>query len=717
VIAVAGGFWMARRPIMARVENVLVQRLAERGVYLHYDRRSWSLGQGLRLEEVVLHREAKGEHPLIEVSTHAVAISVPELFKTRSLISRWSTKDATVTLHDDAGPVTFEHVTTKIVVRARVIETSRLDFQQGPRTFALSGKVLLAQSADEPPAEPAPFAIDLSTVREVLSVLDFKEGHTPFAIQGSYSLDLRAEAAVWQADLVGTGRDIEWQGVPLRVATAQGQLSYTGMKLTSRLQFTTGSAEVSLTRRDWDAAPLLIVGSLTDGANETDKFSAAYENPSRTLSVNSLRGKAHLLEFAANFPTLTPRLPTDVQFQKFPDLAVTNFSYSFARQSDAWSASSIQTHSPGDVTSVVGGEPLKIAALEGVVAFVDNGWKAQLKSGPMSWRMLSVKGAEIDGSLANSRLQAKLDLRLSKGSTALELSSADWPRTPLHFTGSLTDSHGLIDRVTGRYQQEPAELRIAQLSGKANLLEYATNFPGLTAPPSESFGFRAFPEIAVTDFTYRPGKSMTLGSLRLVNPADLTVTFRDRPVAIDRVEGQVGFDGRAWKLSRIRGRLFDGQFSLDGSYENGTLRRADITASNLHLAEFKAWQGDTANSIGAAVLAFDYRGAIGSDLLQFTGAGAIRMENAPIVKVPLLDQTYALEYFNRPAAASFKEGCGSGNDSEAKPPLAEFKIVERLGKSLQPLWGSVAIAWYEKNPDIPARPPCLRCLHRLRSES
>ncbi len=406
VIAVVGGFWMARGPIMARVESVVVQRLAERGVYLHYSRRSWSLGQGLRLEEVVLHREAKGEHRLIEVSALAVAISIPELFKTRSLISRWSTNDATVTLHDEEGPMTFEHVTTKIVVRARQIETSRLDFQRGPRTFALSGKILLAQNADEPPA-PAPLLIDLSTVREVLSVLDFKEGHAPFALQGSYSLDLRAGAAVWQADLTGTGRDLEWQGVPLHNATVQGRLSSAGMNLTSRLQFTTGSADVSLTRRDWKDGPLLIAGSLTDGANQTDEFSATYENASRKLNVSSLRGKAHLLEFAGNFPMLVPHLPTVVQFQKFPDLVVTDFSYSFAKQPAAWSVASIQTHSPGEVTLLVGGEPLKIGALDGVVAFANNTWKAQLKTGPLSWMMLAVKGADIDGTLAASRLQAK----------------------------------------------------------------------------------------------------------------------------------------------------------------------------------------------------------------------------------------------------------------------------------------------------------------------
>src|SRR6185369_413722 len=119
------------------------------------------------------------------------------------------------------------HVTTRLVVRAQEIETSRLDFQQGPGTFALSGKILLAQNTNKPPAAPAPLTINLSTVRDVLSVLDFKEGHEPFAIQGNYSLDLRGAEAVWQADLAGTGRDVEWQGVPMRVASSLGRAATT----------------------------------------------------------------------------------------------------------------------------------------------------------------------------------------------------------------------------------------------------------------------------------------------------------------------------------------------------------------------------------------------------------------------------------------------------------------------------------------------------------
>jgi hypothetical protein len=309
------------------------------------------------------------------------------------------------------------------------------------------------------------------------------------------------------------------------------------------------------------------------------------------LSFSNIRGKANLLEFAGNFPMLAPHVPRGIQFQTPPDVVVTNYSYSFAKESDPWSVGSIQIHTTGDVTLPLESERLKIHGLEGGISFAENTWKAQLKSGLLTVRNLSARSAAIDGTLAGAQLRARLDLGLAKGSAALELSSTDLSRAPVRFTGSITDSQGLIDHVSGSYQQEPVELKIAKLNGKADLLEYLTNFPGFTTPPVQAFGFRSFPEVAVTDFTYHPGKPVTLGSLRLVNPTDLTVTFRDHPVAMDRVEGEVGFDGRAWQFTHVRGRLFDGQFALDGSYEDGVLRRADITASNLHLAKLKAWLG------------------------------------------------------------------------------------------------------------------------------
>jgi hypothetical protein len=636
------GLWLARASIAGRVENALVQRLAERGVYLHYDRRSWSVWHGLHLEGAILRREANGNRPVVEASALTVDISLSELLKTRSVVSRCRMKDATVTLHDDAGAIVFEHVSTQLILRSGEIETPRLDFGHGPLTFALVGKILIAPGAEVQPS-PGPFILDLTTVRDVLSVLDFKEGHPPFAIHGTYTLDLRGDAVLGLATRAGAGQGVEWQGVPLRTATAQAELSSAGMNLTSRLQFTAGTADVSVSRKDWDAAPLLVAGTFTDAAGQTDEFSASYDGASETVNVSSLRGKAQLIEFARNFPRWTPVLPANLQIQKFPDLAMTNVSYTFApKAGSAWKVGAIETRSPADITLLLGGEPLSVAGLEGSAALAENTWKARLKTGRVTWRDLVTRDSRIDATVADAQLKATLGLQLTSGSADLAVSSADWMRAPLQFSGSITDSQGQQDRVSGSYQRDPAVLRIAELSGKANLLEFGTNFPGIVATLPQNIRVRTFPEIAVKSFVYQPGKPSTVDSLRLVSPADITATIQGRPVALDRMTGQVAFDGRAWRLSQMRGRLFNGQWSLDGTYEKGVLRGSRISASALHLAELKAWLGDSPNSIGEAILAFDYRGAVGTDLSQFTGSGTIRMENAPVVKVPLLDQTYAL---------------------------------------------------------------------------
>ena len=100
-------------------------------------------------------------------------------------------------------------------------------------------------------------------------------------------------------------------------------------------------------------------------------------------------------------------------------------------------------------------------------------------------------------------------------------------------------------------------LRVESLSGRADLFEFARNFPGVPAKLPEIVKLRSFPEIAVTDFVYRLGEEPTVGALRLVSPADITLTVRGQPLAIDRLTGQVSFDGKTWKYAITDGKFAD----------------------------------------------------------------------------------------------------------------------------------------------------------------
>lgn len=280
---------------------MLIQRLEDRGLYLHYTKRSWSAWDALRLEGVALHRTAKRDQPVVEMSALTVDFALLESATNRAVVSRWRSDDATLKLHDDAGIVTFEHVSAAVVVRAGEIEIPQMESRNDGLAFAFSGKLLLAHDSERIPGKADDFTLDLSTVRAVLTVAAFKADGKPFAIQGTYFSDFRDTPVVWQADLAGTGKAVEWQGVPLRDAIVSAQLSNTGMKLTSNLQFARGSAKASVSRSNWKESPLLITGSFADSAGQTNDFSASYESTAKLVQSTVSAGAQTCWSLLATF--------------------------------------------------------------------------------------------------------------------------------------------------------------------------------------------------------------------------------------------------------------------------------------------------------------------------------------------------------------------------------------------------------------------------------
>ena len=94
-------------------------------------------------------------------------------------------------------------------------------------------------------------------------------------------------------------------------------------------------------------------------------------------------------------------------------------------------------------------------------------------------------------------------------------------------------------------------------------------------------------------------------------------------------------------LTGVSGQSLGGRFSVDGLYD-GALRQSTLSVTKLRLAELSSWKDDAQGSFADAVLSLDYRGTLGAEPAQLTGSGTIQMEDAPLVKVPLLDQTATL---------------------------------------------------------------------------
>ncbi|MEO8351976.1 MAG: hypothetical protein ABI680_09605 [Chthoniobacteraceae bacterium] len=589
VICVA--VWAEREPLSAKIEARFIRQLNEHGVYPHYSQRSWLPWRGLRFDRVVMHRDAGENDPVIELSGLTVELPWTAIWEHRDVISRWQTTDATLTLHDAAGSIAFDHVAADIVLRGQRLEILKLKVRHQSVSCDVAGGIILKAPAQKMPAsagEPKPsppreFAVNLQVVRTVLAWLDFKPDAGPFDIYGTVSMDFQA-APEWQAELRGTGQGVEWKGIPLRAASAHGEFSQAGMRITPDVRFTKGSAKVAISREGWKGSPLLVAGEFADNAGRADTFSASYDPPSRGYVVAALDGAADLSAFATNFPGLLPHLPAGIQIRTFPEIAARNILWTSQDPSGTWSVDSLEFKTPADATITLGGRPLTIDGVKARASRGNGHWRIQGTSGRISWGDLSARSSKVECELGASEVKFESRFGLAKGSIDFAGSTKTKQPAAWIFTGSVADAAGLVDRFSGQYDARTRSLSLAKLAGKTNLVEIASNFRGVAALLPKGLQIRTFPDLAVENFSHRTGSGpdrWSVGSVQVRSPANITVAINGRPLAIDQLTGLGTFDGKTWRLAKVSGQSLGGRFSLDGAYDGDTFRDATVVVTKV----------------------------------------------------------------------------------------------------------------------------------------
>lgn len=468
-----GLLWAGYEVLLQTAQSRLNDRLAARGLVLTSASQSWSAWKGIALKDAALRRlpgtEGADAAPLMEMSSLHVDVLWRETWTAGSAITRWQAEDATLTLHDEAGPVTLSHVSTDFDLRSGDIEIKRLDAVQGPLSFALRGKILLADT-QAPSTPKSPFKLNLRPLRSTLNTLRFNPERGPFHVTGDFTVDRRSSPPVWSGEVRGTGKDVEWRGLPLRDALVQGTVSQTGLELTCDLALLQGSALVKLSREGWSQTPLNMTGTLTDTASRRDEFRASYLGSARTLTVDEISGPADLIELGRTYPPIAERIPDFVQVKTFPDLIAKDFV---------------------------------------------------------------------------------------------------WPLAP-------------------------------------------------TEP------------------------EWTLGSLQLRSSADLILTLRDHPLAVNDLTGRLSQKGGVWHFDDLKGQLLEGRFTLEGDYDGRILNKARVSLRSLRLARLSPWLGKVSADLDDSDLSLTYSGAICRDPVRSTGSGSLVLTNAPVVHLPLIEQAYTL---------------------------------------------------------------------------
>lgn len=352
--------------LLSAGQKELKQQLAARGLSLESSSEWWSFLGGIVLKDASLRHLDDAHQPLIEFGALKVGVLWGEFLRQHKVATRWQADDVDLTLTDADGGISIDHFTLDCEVRGNRIAITRLNANHDALRFVLSGQIITAAATKEP---PGPIALDLKPLREVFAAIGIKAGTGPFTIEGDLAMDLSQTPSTWKASLHGTGKQVEWRGLPLQEADLKAQLGDTGLVLTGGLKFSQGSATLAVNRDGWQAEPLLLEGKLTDSSGRSDSFKGRHLADKGTLTIARLEGNANLLELAHNVPAMAAQLPEHVHVTTFPDLVATGFVLHTGGKEMDWSLAGLQLRSPAALAVMVRDHPVKIDELTGHLSY------------------------------------------------------------------------------------------------------------------------------------------------------------------------------------------------------------------------------------------------------------------------------------------------------------------------------------------------------------
>lgn len=263
----------------------------------------------------------------------------------------------------------------------------------------------------------------------------------------------------------------------------------------------------------------------------------------------------------------------------------------------------------------------------------------------VEWRGLPLRDALVQGQVSQAGLDLTCDLALLQGSAQVHLNREGWSQTPLQMNGTLTDTAERRDDFTASYLGSTRTLTVNEISGKADLIELGRTFPPIAAQIPDFLEVKTFPDLIARDFVWPFGEDIpawSLASLQLRSPADLVLTIRDHPLAVNDLTGRLSHKEGIWHFDDLKGQLLEGRFTLEGDYNGLILSKARVSLRSLRLARLSPWVGKVGSNLDDSDLSLTYSGAICGDPVRSTGSGSLILTNAPVVHIPLIEQAYTL---------------------------------------------------------------------------
>ncbi|MCW1912097.1 AsmA-like C-terminal region-containing protein [Luteolibacter sp. GHJ8] len=310
----------------------------------------------------------------------------------------------------------------------------------------------------------------------------------------------------------------------------------------------------------------------------------------------------------------------------------------------------------------------------------DIAWNADLsgRGGEVVWQGLPLKSAEARAALSSGTSSIAANLALPRGVADFEVTRDDWESSPFQFEGSITDQADHTNDFTGSYQPGQKVWNLKRLDGQADLLSIAREVPMFADKVPAKMAFKVFPYVDLRDATMKVGQTLQIGSLA-ISGGVTSFQLEGRRIEVRNLAGTASYNGKSWRIRRSSASLFGGKLAMSGSYQDGTLSGASVSGEGLKLAAIKTVSGRKGNSNG--VLSFSYKGKLDLDGKTAEGQGKMRLDNAPVIDVPLLDQTYDLFTSMIPGIERGKTGTFSA-DFVARSKVIDVPRFEATGGTL-----------------------------------
>jgi len=259
------------------------------------------------------------------------------------------------------------------------------------------------------------------------------------------------------------------------------------------------------------------------------------------------------------------------------------------------------------------------------------------------WKGIPMEHAVADGSLSDKSSEIAVECKGAEADVWLKMTRGDWKTTPFAYEGALKDKVGREDTFKGTYEKKV--MNIARLEGGADLWKVAKSIPVVAEKLPEKLEVRLFPKVTARDIRVEVGErpiKWSVDSLTTDGSGSFAWPYEDEQVVFSNVGGGAAYDGTDWIVEGGKASVLGGTVEVSGSYKDGTLSNGRIQSAGIRVKDLKMLADAEGGRAGEGVIYLDYKGAVNFGAKEFDGSGKVRLENAPVFDVPLLEEVYDL---------------------------------------------------------------------------